>query len=162
MTERTTDILTSYMVCDHEDCPIVEKCPVGPVPHMPCPLKEQYSGYVDRTMNRIVDSSLNPEETSFRVATLLKPLFDQLLSLRIADLGRRSVYAGAKANPVLREVRQTIQVINTVLTETLKEASKEKPKPVLKDVKKGLMNKGYYDLLLQDGVKSVDTRVGPD
>jgi hypothetical protein len=127
-------------------------------------MKQEFSQYVDQSVSdTFTDLKLSPE-TELRINILLKPLFEQLLKLRIAELNVDQVFSGKQINPIFRELRSCIKAINDVLTEAVKaykadtgtDASLERGGLGL------LEGKGYYEMLIYDGKNSVEKRVGPD
>ena len=120
---------------------------------MPCEMQGMFTEALDDNLRDVFDQLSNYPDVSLRVNFLLKPLFEQLLRLRMAELANPAVYAGKSINPILKEIRQTIIAIDRVLSETLKDYRVTKPE-------KSITSKSYYDMLLSDGVSSVETRVG--
>lgn len=156
-------MLTKYTSCEPDKCPLADECPNGPMPGLPCYLKEEYSKFVDRAVATTFVHMDKSSETNLRVNTLLKPLFEQLLHLRIGELKNKSVYHGKTINPIFRELRQCILAINTVLVDAVKaykaDGNEVPPKSGGLEMLKG---KGYYEMLCYDGQASVEKRVGPE
>lgn len=148
--------LTSLMNCDPDSCPIAENCPVGPVPHLPCRIKEEFDNALnDRLADTFHQLDKHPE-VSVRLNFMIKPLFEQLLRLRIAEISDPAIMKGRFVNPILKEIRQTILAIDKVLTETMKSyyglnRTKNSKDPL------DATSKGYYEMLLTDGAGSVET-----
>jgi hypothetical protein len=155
--------LTKYTSCDPDRCPLSEDCPEGPMPGLPCYLKEEYSKFVDQSIATTFVKMTESPETELRVNVLLKPLFEQLLHLRISELKHNSVYHGTKVNPLFRELRQCILAINSILTEAVKAYKVDVPDaPAETGGLELLRGKGYYEMLCYDGQASVENRVGPE
>jgi hypothetical protein len=128
-------------------------------------MKQDFSRYVDQSITQVFEKLDQSPETELRLNVLLKPLFEQLLRLRIAELSVTHVFSGKQVNPIFRELRSCIKAINEVLTESIK-AYKEDTKETVKSLNGGglevLQGKGYYEMLCYDGQTSVENRVGPD
>ncbi len=134
------------------------------MPGSPCYLKEEFAHYVDRSISdTFTDLTLSPE-TELRVNVLLKPLFEQLLRLRIAELNIDKVFTGKQINPIFRELRGCIKTINDIFSEAVKAYKADVPDTPLG--KSGglevLQGKGYYEMLCYDGQTDVENRVGPE
>ena len=78
----------------------------------------------------------------------------------MAELQDPEVMKGRFANPIIKEIRQTIMAIDKVLTEAIKAYYGTHKKSKNKDPL-DTTSKGYYEMLLSDGVASVEANVGP-
>lgn len=157
-----TNMLTKYVECDPEKCPLVEQCPDGPLPGAPCNMKQQFVVQIDRTISDTFEKLDNAPETRLRLDILLKPLFEQLLTLKMGEARHRNIYNGGKMNPIFRDIRQCILAIDKVLSETVK-SYKEETKTKLPAGSMGLLQgNGYYEMLCHDGQGSLEDRVGPN
>ena len=160
------NVLSKFVTCDPDRCSIAANCPHGPVPGAPCFLKAEYSAYVDGQVNATFAAMASSPEAELRINTLLKPLFEQLLRLRIAELGVKQVYSGKLINPIFRELRSCIKTINDVLTEAVKAYkadTQEDPERIAGGMLGSMIDgKGYYEMLCHDGQVDVESRVGPD
>lgn len=136
-------------ICEPEKCPIAEKCPIGPVPHMPCSIRVEFNNSLsDHLAEMFPDISNNPE-ISIRVNYLLRPLFEQLLQLKLFEQ-----VTGIKTISKLNEdIRKTVMAIDKVLVNTIKSYNGHFGK---KAGMGELTNKSYYDMLLAEGNTSVE------
>jgi len=159
-----TNALSKYHLCEPHSCPMISTCPRGPTPNAPCFVKDEYGKYVDQVMAQVFTGMEKSPEATLRINILLKPLFEQLLKLRMAELGF-SVFTGVKISSIYSEIRKCIMAINTVLSETVKSYKVDVPDK--KKIEDGgalgvLQGKGYYEMLCYDGNASVEDRVGPN
>ncbi len=155
--------IISYINCDPDMCPISDTCPVGPTPYQPCEIKKSFDGYLNNTLASTFAQLERHPEVSLRLNLLLKPLFEQLLRLRMEEISNPRIMSGRFINPVIKEIRQTVLAIDKVLTEAVKAyygIYKKKDLTIDSDPL-GTTNKGYYEMLLTDGSPSVETNVGP-
>lgn len=159
--------LEALSKCDPDQCPIVDSCPVGPTPHLPCEIKSLFHDSLhDHISNAFMELHHHPD-VALRLNFLLKPLFEQLLRLRMAETAYPQIVAINKygvtgVNPILKEIRQTVLAIDKILVEALRNYHDIKRKDKSDDPL-GMTGKGYYDMLLIDGSRSVQERVGvPD
>ena len=167
MKNTTENALAALSKCDPEQCPIVDSCPVGPTPHLPCEIKALFHNSLhNHIANAFLELHHHPD-VSLRLNFLLKPLFEQLLRLRMAETAFPNIVATNKygvtgINPILKEIRQTVLAIDKILVEALRSYNDLK-KGKKSDNPLGMTGKGYYEMLLIDGQSSVQDRVGvPD
>jgi len=146
-------------VCLPEKCPVAEKCTVGPMPNSPCPVKTGFMDYISESLAMTFKDIDERPEVSIRVNLLIKPLFEMLLKLRMAEHGTNSVYFGGKMNPVYKEIRSTMAAINIVLKDTQDIYNPDSNKPGPKQLRNAIGG-NYYEMLLGDGVTSVEERIG--
>jgi len=157
------NMLTKHIECDPEQCPIAEECPNGPMPGAPCHIKEQFLFQLDRTVSDTFKKLDDAPETRLRLDLLLRPLFEQLLLLKMGETQHRKLFHGKGINPIFREMRQCISAINNVLTETMRAYKEETADKPLKSAMSELLGgNGYYEMLCYDGQGSVEARVGPN
>ena len=161
------DALAVLSKCDPEQCPIVDSCPVGPTPHLPCEIKKLFHESLhDHISNAFMELHNHPD-VALRLNFLLKPLFEQLLKLRMVETAHPNIittnkYGISGINPLLKEIRQTVLAIDKILVEALR-AYHDIKKATKSDDPLGIAGKGYYEMLLIDGQGSVQERVGvPD
>lgn len=160
------------VMCDPESCPLAQadKCPIGPLPNMPCTIRsafiEEFNLQIARSFKDI-DSNPN---VKLRVNMMLRPLFEQLLDLRMAQSANSDALFGTKANPLMKEIRQVILAIDKVITETVRlyhdGPSKQSAALIARNAAgKDPLNMGgksYYDMLIIDGNATVEERTGID
>lgn len=157
--------LPMIAMCDPDACPMTDKCTVGPVPNLPCPIKAAFFNELnDQIALSFREIDKNPD-VSTRVNMMVKPLFETLLKLRMAENNNPEVYFGNKVNPLFKEIRQTILALDKVLSETIKlyhngPITGSKPTHVKGDPL-NMGGKSYYEMLMVDGTASVEERTGP-
>ena len=133
------------------------------MPGAPCFMKEEYAKYIDLTVAQTFSQMSQSPETTLRVNMLLKPLFEQLLKLRTAELTYASVFSGMKINGIHGEIRQCILAISTILKDTVKAYKVDVPNQrVSGPLGSMIKGKGYYEMLCFEGEASVEERVGPN
>ena len=154
--------------CNPEECPLEETCPVGPTPNLPCKIKAAFLDELnDQFAKSFKDIDSNPD-VKIRVNMMLRPLFEQLLSLRMAERKNGAALFGTKANPLMKEIRQVILAIDKVITETvrlqhegpIRHTANKKPDRPGSALDMG--SKSYYEMLMIEGTGSVEKRVGID
>lgn len=147
--------------CDPAKCPIEKTCPVGPVPNLACPLKQKYIGQVTKYIGEMFPEAHKHAEVSLRTEFMLVPLFEQLLRLRIAEHANSEVIIGGKVNPLLKEIRQTLLTIDTMVSK-IAENFKNRIATPGKGAGAGtpLDGMNYYEMLMHEGTAEVDERVG--
>ncbi len=133
------------------------------MPGHPCELKMSFANHIDSSVAKAFKDIEKSPATAIQVDILLKPLFEHLLKLRMAEHGQKSVFFGGKINPVLKEVRQTIVAINNILIAAVKnhKDDMEALKDTIDNSIGPMMGKGYYEMVCSDGMTSVEERVGP-
>ncbi len=158
--------LISLENCNPDTCPLVSICPTGPTPNMPCSMKSAFDESLTRRISLMFKDLGESSETRLRLDFLLRPLFEQLLRLRMAEIANPEALlvleSGAKRiNPLLAEIRSTITTINKILTETVKAYKDSKNKKLSPD---GSLNqvttKGYYEMLAAEGNDIVEEHTG--
>ncbi len=136
-------------ICDPDICPIALKCPIGPMPNMPCEIKVTFNHSLnDHLADMFPDISENPE-IALRVNYLLRPLFEQLLQLKLFE----SVAVLKDLAGINDSMRKTVMAIDKVLVNTVKSYNGHFGR---KDKIGELTDQSYYDLLLTEGVTSVE------
>jgi len=159
-----TTSLSKFALCEPDTCPMMQTCPRGPTPGAPCFIKAEYAKYVDSSVARVFTDMEKSPEAMLRINVLLKPLFEQLLKLRIAELNQ-TIFQGMRISTIYSEIRKCIMAINSVLSETVKAYKVDVPdQKIPKDSGSlgTLQGKGYYEMLCYDGKASVEERVGPN
>lgn len=159
--DALTTTITTLQLCDPEQCPMAERCPVGPTPNLPCEVKVNFEKAMrDRLADTFTSIDKKPE-VSLRVNMLLTPLLEQLMRLRMAEIANSAPIIGKSMNPIYEEIRKTIIAIDKVLTGAIKAQNM-----TVKEAKAGkgalidTTSKGYYEMLLVDGTSSIEERVG--
>ena len=127
---------------------------------MPCDIKQLFQESLqDHIAETFTELHKHPD-VSLRVNFLLKPLFEQLLRLRMVESANTHVYQGKGVNPILKEIRQTILAIDKVLAEALKSYYDVSNLKSINAPIEDVTSKGYYEMLLSEGSTSVEERVG--
>jgi len=100
-----------------ERCSIYEACPFSNV-NVKCKLRRKYIEAVTKSIMIMVPKK--DEITMHKVGFFLIPLYTHLVSLKIEILGmNQAVLIGkvVRANPLYKEIRDTIRLINQILNE---------------------------------------------
>lgn len=145
-------------ICDPTKCSIAENCPVDVEPGQACPLKTEFMAYVTDQINSSFKELDAQPMIRMRLDLLLKPMLEQLLILKMEQANNPNVYFGAKINPLFKELRNSVEVIDRMISDIVR-SSKEITSPTsgLKTVTSG----NYYDMVFLDGKTSVEDTVGP-
>lgn len=162
LIKNNGDIDPTIVMCDPERCPMADKCPVGPVPNLPCKIKKMFMSELNDQLALSFKNIDEVPEVRLRVNIMLKPLFDQLLDLQMARLANPEALFGTKANPLMKEIRQVIQTIDKVFNETVR-LYNQGPEDFMRNKKEQKMqmaDHGYYEMLVLDGQASVEERKG--
>ena len=110
----------SLAICNPEKCPIAETCPIGPTPHAPCEIKKMFIEELNTQLALSFKNIDEVPEVRLRVNIMLKPLFEQLLDLQMAKMANPEALFGTKANPLMKEIRDVMKVINLIFNETVR------------------------------------------
>lgn len=151
-------------LCRPDECPLAENCPIGPTPNLPCDYKQKFLFELNTNIALAFKDIDASPEVSIRVNLMLKPLFEQLLQLRIAEIAAPEALFGTKANPLLKEVRQVILAIDKILNETIRLYHQGPANEGTWKNKGGnplnMADRGYYEMLLVDNQGDVSERKG--
>lgn len=142
--------------CVPENCPLEKRCPVGPTPGISCKIKVDYLAVVTTDLSDMFKSNLNDPDISIKLQYMLIPLFEQLLHVKMAYTTHNKILMGKGVNPLLREVRQIIESVTKVLS-TMEVTGK---KTKVADLESANGKNGYYEMLFNDGVASVEHSTG--
>ena len=152
-------------LCKPDDCPLAERCPIGPTPNLPCEYKQKFLEELNHNIARSFRDIDASPEVSIRVNMMLKPLFEQLLQLRMAEHANPDALFGTKANPLMKEIRQVILAIDKVMQETVRlyhqgPVNNGSGKSNRQGNPLAMADRGYYAMLIEDGQASVEERKG--
>ena len=108
--------------------------------------------YVDSVFKDISPSFKKDSLSAHKAGLLLMPLYNQLITFKLAaHASQHNVYAKSKINPIFKEIRETIKLINQLLDELGIDPDTGRG---IKGQKKGGLVDGdsnYYDSLIEDG-----------
>ena len=152
-------------LCKPDDCPLADKCPIGPTPNLPCEYREKFLAELNHNIARSFKDIDASPEVSIRVNLMLRPLFEQLLQLRLSELANPDPLFGTKANPLMKEIRQVILAIDKVMQETVRlyhqgPVNNGSGKSNRQGNPLGMADRGYYEMLVIDDQASVEERKG--
>lgn len=98
-----------------EECPNWDTCPDSKVRKV-CELRRKYIQSIFTDLNPLFKKD---KFTRHKAGMLLIPLYTQLINFKLAAHSTQyDIYSGkGKINPVFKEMRETIKLINSLLTE---------------------------------------------
>ena len=144
--------------CDSDHCNIKELCPH--TKSGKCGVQKEYLEYV---YTHYI-GSVNPKDKMalFKIGIELVPLYSHLITLKIANHGRRATYitdkGDLKINPLFREIRETIRCIGALLG-SIAESFEEKANAGDGGVGDDLTgNSEYYDNLFKGEAPRVERK----
>lgn len=134
--------------CD-ETCSIYEKCPYDKTKRI-CDLRKNYVENVFVSLSKSVDEE--DEISMHRMGMLLIPLYTSLISIKLDIHSRNGNVRGFKGtvDPIYREMRETIRMIDGMLKDMGIDKVKDKEGRKRKDFVNG--NAEYYEDLLNEGM----------
>lgn len=131
--------------CEPETCKMEQVCPYT---HSgKCGVKLKYLNHVYTSLIGQVNE--DDAIALFKIGFHLVPLYGHLIQFKMEEYGSRVMYADEKGkrsiNPIFREIRETIKVINTIMKDMKSSVEADIMRDMIKDG-----DSDYYDNLFND------------